>query len=39
MSKPIKENIEFSDLEKIDIRVGTITSVENVQKSKRLVKL
>jgi len=39
MSKPIKENINFEDLSKIDIRVGTIESVENVKDSKKLVKL
>ncbi|SHJ81629.1 methionyl-tRNA synthetase C-terminal region/beta chain [Dethiosulfatibacter aminovorans DSM 17477] len=39
MSKPIKENINFEDLSKIDVRVGTIESVENVEGSNKLVKL
>jgi len=36
---PIKELIEFSDFEKIDIRVGTITKVSEIEKSKKLMKL
>ncbi|MEM1254082.1 MAG: tRNA-binding protein [Cyanobacteria bacterium P01_H01_bin.21] len=36
---PIKEIISFKDLEKIDIRVGTITSVVDVAKSDKLMKL
>ena len=36
---PIKEAISFEDFEKIDIRVGTITSVSDVAKSKKLMKL
>lgn len=39
MSKPVKENITFNDLAKIDIRVGEILSLENVEGSKKLVKL
>jgi len=39
MSKPVKENISFEDLSKIDIRVGEILSLENVEGSKKLVKL
>lgn len=39
MGLPVKANVEFSDLEKIDIRVGTIESVENIKNSKKLVKL
>jgi tRNA-binding protein len=35
----IKPTIELSDLEKIDIRVGTILSVEEVAKSDKLLKL
>lgn len=35
----VKENIEFNDLAKIDVRVGTIESLENVKGSKKLVKL
>lgn len=34
MSAPVKDLIDFTDLGKIDIRVGTIESLENVQKSK-----
>lgn len=36
---PIKPQIAFSDFEKIDIRVGTITAVVNVPDSKKLVQL
>src|SRR6185369_17572283 len=36
---PIKAPIEMADLEKIDIRVGTIISVENIANSDKLVKL
>jgi tRNA-binding protein len=36
---PIKETISFGDFEKLDIRVGTITSVSEVVKSKKLMKL
>src|SRR5260221_1402141 len=36
---PIKPIIKFEDLEKIDIRVGTIEKVEEVQNSDKLVKL
>ncbi len=35
----IKENIEMDDLDKIDIRVGTILSVEDIEKSDKMVKL
>lgn len=35
----VKENIGFEDLAKVDIRVGTIESLENVESSKKLVKL
>ena len=35
----IKENIEMEDLDKIDIRVGTILSVEDIKKSDKMVKL
>ena len=35
----IKDLISFEDFEKLDIRVGTITSVDNVEKSKKLMKL
>ena len=36
---PIKPPIEMADLEKIDIRVGTILSVEDVANSDKLMKL
>lgn len=36
---PVKERITFKDFEKLDIRVGTITSVSEVENSEKLVKL
>ncbi len=36
---PVKNPISFEDFEKIDIRVGTIISVSEVEKSKKLMKL
>lgn len=39
MAAQVKENISLDVLEKIDIRVGTIKSVEDVVKSDKLVKL
>lgn len=39
MTAPIKSMISFDDLEKIDIRVGTIVKVEDVEGSDKLVKL
>jgi len=36
---PIKKTISFEDFEKLDIRVGTITSVSEVAKSNKLMKL
>src|SRR5580765_2902779 len=36
---PIKSTIDMSDVEKIDIRVGTIVSVEDVVGSDKLLKL
>ncbi|MFT5132387.1 MAG: tRNA-binding protein [Gammaproteobacteria bacterium] len=36
---PIKEEITFEDFEKLDIRVGTISAVSEVEKSKKLMKL
>jgi len=39
MIAPIKPMISISDLEKIDIRVGTILSVEDVAGSEKLLKL
>ena len=35
---PVKENVSFDDFEKLDIRVGTVTSCEKVKKSKKLLK-
>lgn len=35
----VKPNIDISDLDKIDIRVGTIVTVEDMPNSKKLVKL
>lgn len=37
--KNIKENIKMKDLDKIDIRVGTILSVEDIEESDKMVKL
>ena len=36
---PIKETISFKDFDKIDIRVGTVTSVSEVANSNKLMKL
>lgn len=36
---PLKPLIKFDDLEKIDVRVGTIEKVEDIEKSDKLVKL
>ena len=36
---PIKETLAFEDFEKLDIRAGTITSVEDVAASNKLMKL
>ena len=36
---PIKETIAFEDFEKLDIRAGTITSVQDVADSNKLMKL
>jgi len=36
---PVKPAIEMADLEKIDIRVGTIISVEEIVNSDKLMKL
>ena len=37
--KPIKPTIPLEDLEKLDIRVGTILTVDDVQGSDKLVRL
>ena len=39
MTAPIKQTIQFDDLEKIDVRVGKIVLVEDVVGSDKLVKL
>ncbi|BEP29893.1 tRNA-binding protein [Helicovermis profundi] len=39
MSSNIKENIKMDILSKIDIRVGEIISVEDIEKSDKMVKL
>ena len=36
---PVKPDIVFDQLEQLDIRVGTITRVEDVAESRKLVKL
>lgn len=36
--EPIKRNVSFDDFEKLDIRVGTVTSCEKLKKSKKLLK-
>jgi methionine--tRNA ligase beta chain len=35
----VKETISYDELQKVDIRVGEILSVENVEKSRKLIKL
>ncbi|MDQ0151188.1 tRNA-binding protein [Eubacterium multiforme] len=39
MTVEVKENISLDILDKVDIRVGTIKLVEDIAKSKKLVKL
>lgn len=39
ISAAVKPNIEMSDLEKLDIRVGTIMEVSDIENSDKLVKL
>lgn len=36
---PVKPTIKFEDLEKIDVRIGTIEKVEDVEASDKLVRL
>ena len=36
---PIKERISLDDLDKVDIRVGTVLAVEDVPKSEKLLRL
>ena len=38
-SLPLKPDIKFGDLEKVDIRAGTIEKVEDAEKSDKLVRL
>lgn len=35
----VKETISYEDFEKLDIRVGTIVSVSDIEKSNKLIKL
>ena len=39
MPAPVKATIALADVEKLDVRVGTITAVDDVAASKKLVKL
>jgi len=39
VANPVKENIEYEDFAKMDIRVGTIIAAEKVAKTKKLLKL
>jgi methionine--tRNA ligase beta chain len=39
MTTSIKPNIDMDLLEKIDVRVGTVMQVEDIEKSNKLVKL
>jgi len=39
MNTPIKPLIDFEELSRLDVRVGTIESVENVRTSNKLVKM
>ncbi|MFB6467022.1 tRNA-binding protein [Cytobacillus sp. Hz8] len=39
MVAPVKPTITIDELEKVDIRVGTITLVEDVENSRKLIKL
>lgn len=39
MTAPVKPNINLDILDQIDIRVGTIKLVEDIEKSNKLVKL
>ena len=36
---PVKDLVTFEDFEKLDIRVGTITTISEVEKSEKLMKL
>ena len=39
IANPVKEDIEYEDFAKLDIRVGTIIAAEKVAKTKKLLKL
>lgn len=39
MAKAVKPIVDFETLSKLDIRVGTIMSIENVEGSRKLMKL
>ncbi|MGZ2370923.1 methionine--tRNA ligase [Ancylomarina sp. YFZ004] len=39
VATPVKENINFDDFMKMDIRIGTITEAEKVAKTKKLLKI
>uniref|UniRef100_UPI003569F417 methionine--tRNA ligase n=1 Tax=Ancylomarina sp. TaxID=1970196 RepID=UPI003569F417 len=39
VATPVKENINFDDFTKMDIRIGTITEAEKVAKTKKLLKI
>lgn len=39
MAAPLKENINIDVVDKLDIRVGTIKLVEDIEKSKKLIKM
>jgi tRNA-binding protein len=36
---PVKQNVTIEELQKLDIRVGTIEAVDDVESSNKLVKL
>lgn len=38
-AEPAKENIQFDDFSKLDIRIGTVVTAERVPKTKKLLKL
>jgi methionyl-tRNA synthetase len=39
VSNPIKEEIQYDDFAKLDLRIGTITQAEKVEKADKLLKL
>lgn len=38
-AEPAKENIQFDDFSKLDIRIGTVVTAERIPKTKKLLKL